>query len=314
MEEHGILHILGLDDLFLQTFIEDLLIQDNQNLNETFKCILDDKEYLTRQLEYYMGYHPDLKCPKTFNEKLQILKFSEREPKYCQMVDKFEAKKYIADKIGEEYTIPTFGVYNCFDEIDFDILPQQFVLKCTHDTGNIVLCENKEKFNFQHAREILEEGLKRNHYWIAREWVYKNIKPRIIAEKYLKDEQDGELRDYKFFCFNGKAEILLIAQGRMNDKKKTTTDFFNMKQEHLDMRSGHANAPIPPHMPKNYSKMKEIAEVLSAEIPHLRVDFYEVNGKIYLGELTFFHQGGLVPIEPYEKDLELGKLIHLETC
>lgn len=311
LDEQNIIHIAGMDEMFLQTLAEDLIAINDSHLNEKFKCILDDKEFLYGQTKYFLSYLPDLEHPKTFNEKLQLLKLSERNPEYSKMVDKYEAKKFIADKVGAEYTIPTLGIYNHFNEIDFDSLPQQFILKCTHDSGSVIVCEDKQRFDFQNAREILEKGLRRNFYWFAREWVYKNIQPRIIAEKYLKDQQDGELRDYKFFCFEGKAKVLLIAQGRMDSASKTTTDFFDENQKHIDMRSGHENAAVPPHMPVHYSKMKEIAEILSADIPHLRVDFYEVNGKIYIGELTFFHQAGFVPIEPYEKDLEMGKLIQL---
>lgn len=311
LEKQGIMHIVGMDDMFLQTLAEDLIAINDSHLNEKFKCILDDKEYLYRQTEYFLGYRPDLEHPKTFNEKLQLLKLSERNPEYSRMVDKYEVKKYIADKVGAEYVIPTLGIYNHFDEIDFDSLPQQFTLKCTHDSGSVIVCKEKRNFDFQKAKEILEKGLKRNFYWFAREWVYKNIQPRIIAEKYLKDQQDGELRDYKFFCFDGKAKVLLIAQGRMDPDSKTTTDFFDENQKHIDMMSGHENAAVPPHMPVHYSKMKEIAEILSADIPHLRVDFYEANRRIYVGELTFFHQAGFVPIVPYEKDLAMGKLIKL---
>lgn len=313
LEQHGIFRMTGMDDLFFQTFIEDLLALNDPELNEKFQCVLDDKQCLDRQFQYYIGYQMDWNNPKTFNEKLQLLKLLERDPIYTKMVDKYEAKKIIADKIGAEYTIPTYGVYEKFDDIDFDKLPDQFVLKCTHDSGSIAVCKDKKIFDYQKARSILENGLKHNHYWFVREWVYKNVKPRIIAENYLEDKQDGELRDYKIFCFHGQVKRLLIAQGRMNGSNETTTDFFNEKLEHINAKSVHENAAVPPHMPKKYAKMKEIAEKLSAGIPHLRVDFYEVDEKIYVGELTFFHQGGLAPIEPYEQDLEMGSFIQLEN-
>ena len=316
LEKNGIQHIINLGYFSVQECIEDLMGINDPLLNEQFRNLLDDKEFLCRKFERMLGCHLNLENPQTFNEKLQWLKLYDRKPEYINLVDKFEVKKYIAAKIGEKYVIPTFGVYENFDEIDFNKLPQQFVLKCTHDSGSVVVCKDKEAFDKDAAKEILETGLKRNFYLMAREWPYKSVPRKIIAEEYLVDESGkvGGLEDYKFFCFSGQAKILLIAQCRMDCEHETTTDFFNEKREHIKMKSEHENATVPPQMPKNYLKMKELAEKISAGIPHIRVDFYEVNGKIYLGELTFFHQGGFVPIEPYEKDLELGSFIQLENC
>ncbi len=312
LKENGIFNIVEMDQIFLQVFLEDLLRKNEPELNNKFKFVLNDADYISTEFEYHMGYRPNLDDPKTFNEKIQWLKLHVRNPEYTRMVDKYEVKNYIAEKVGKEYVIPTLGIYDAFDEIEFDKLPRQFVLKCTHDSGSTVVCKDKNSFDIENARTLLERNLKYNYYWAGREWQYKDVKPRIIAEQYLEDNQDRELRDYKFFCFHGVAKVLLIAQGRMSSESEVTTDFYNEKLEHIEMKSGHPNALVKPHMPENYLEMKEIAEKLSSGIPHVRVDFYEVNGQVYLGEFTFHHQGGMVPLKPYERDLELGSWIHLE--
>ena len=180
--KNGIYNIVEMDDLFLQTFIIDLLQKKDRKLIKQFKCITDNREYINRQFRYYIGYYPDLQNPKTFNEKIQWLKLYDRKSEYTQLVDKYEVKNYIAEKIGEGYIIPTLGLYDSFAEIDFDKLPRQFVLKCTHDSGSVVICKDKKNFDIGNAHRILDRGLSRNYYWGSREWPYKNVKPRIIAE------------------------------------------------------------------------------------------------------------------------------------
>jgi len=259
--------------------------------------------YLTR-----MGKRLNLKNPRTFNEKLQWLKLHNRKPEYTRMVDKYEAKKYVAEKIGEEYIIPTLGVWERFDDIDFDSLPDQFVLKCTHDSGGLVIVKNKSKLDRDAARNVIERCLKKQYYLQNREWPYKNVKPRIIAEKYMVDAISAELRDYKFFAFNGSVELMFIATDRGTD---TRFDFYDSEFQHLSIVNGYPNASKEIGKPANFEKMKLLAGQLSVGIPHLRVDFYEVNGKVYFGELTFFHWSGMVPFEPESWDLKLGELIDL---
>ena len=178
--------------------------------NSFLKCISDEK-YLKLTFKDKMGYPLNLKEPKTFCEKLQWLKLYNRKPEYSDMVDKYEAKKYVAERIGDEYIIPTLGVWDKFEDIDFDNLPNQFVLKCTHDSGGLAICRDKSNFDKEYARKKIKKCLKHNYYWSSREWPYKNIKPRIIAEKYMEDSVTKELRDYKFFCFNGKMKFMFIA-------------------------------------------------------------------------------------------------------
>ncbi len=272
--------------------------------------LFSDKQFLKVIYRKLMGSELNLECPQTFSEKLQWLKLYNRNPLYTRMVDKCEAKKYVADIIGDEYIIPTLAVYNSTAEIDLDALPDRFVLKCTHDSGSVAICKDKKTFKKNEAFAMLERGLKKNYFWENREWPYKNVKPRIIAETYMEDIGTGELRDYKFFCFDGKVKALFIAEDRQGDEE-TKFDFFDADFHHLDIRNGHPNANVPPAKPLSFEKMKEMAEKLSQNIPHLRVDFYEANGKIYFGELTFSHWSGFTPFEPEEWDLTFGQWLKL---
>lgn len=277
--------------------------------------LLPDKMYIS--LYYYMKMHKKMnwKNPQTFNEKLQWLKLYDRKPEYTKMVDKYEAKKYVADRIGEEYIIPTLGVWDKFDDIDFDKLPDQFVLKCTHDSGGLAICRDKNSFDKQAAKKKIDRSLKNNYYWSSREWPYKNVKPRIIAEKYMEDTATAELRDYKIFTFDGVAKALFIATERANETEETKFDFFDVEFNHLPFTNGHPNADICPAKPETFDEMIKLAERLSINIPHLRVDLYEVNGKAYFGELTFSHWGGMMPFEPAEWDKTFGDWIKLpESC
>lgn len=273
--------------------------------------LLPDKLYIS--LYYYMKMHKKMnwKNPQTFNEKLQWLKLHNRRPEYTMMVDKFEAKKYVADRIGEEYIIPTLGVWERFEEIDFDRLPDQFVLKCTHDSGGLVICRDKAKLDKDKARKKIESSLRNNYYYSGREWPYKNVKPRIIAEQYMEDTETAELRDYKIFTFDGVAKALFIATERASEAEETKFDFFDTEFRHLPFTNGHPNADVQPAKPETFDEMLRLAEKLSTNIPHLRVDFYEVNGKAYFGELTFSHWSGMVPFEPAEWDKIFGDWIKL---
>ena len=225
------------------------------------------------------------------------------------MVDKYDAKQYVADIIGEEYIIPTLGIWERAEDIEWDKLPNQFVLKCTHDSGGLVICKDKAKLDITKATRELRKGLKRDYYWRNREWPYKDVKPRIIAEQYMEDEF-GELRDYKFFCFDGKMKAMFIATDRSKESE-TCFDFFDADYNHLDFRNGHPNAKVWPQKPQTYEKMIKLAERLSKGIPCLRVDLYDVNGKIYFGELTFSHWSGLKPFEPRDWDYQFGEWIEL---
>ena len=272
---------------------------------------LSDKACLNLLFFSRFGRKLNWKNPETFNEKLNWLKIYDRKAEYNKLVDKFLVREYISGSIGEEYLIPLLGVWNRFDEIDFDSLPEQFVLKCTHDSGSVIICKDKKIFDYQAARKKIECSLKKNLYWRAREWVYKDLMPKIIAEQYMEDEKTSELRDYKFFCFDGEVKMLFVATERQKKNEEVKFDFFDVDYNRLPFKQGHPNAKVLPEKPQCFDEMKELAAKLSKGIPHVRVDFYEVNGKVYFGELTFFHFCGLVPFEPEEWDFKLGSWIEL---
>ena len=270
---------------------------------------IPDATYLKILYNIRTGKKLDLKNPRSFNEKLQWLKIHNRCPEFTRMVDKYEAKSFVAERLGEEYVIPALGVWERFEDIDFDSLPDQFVLKCTHDSGGLVICRDKSQFDKEAARKKIERSLKQNYYWGSREWPYKDVKPRILAEEYVEDAISQELRDYKLFAFNGDVKVFYITSGRKAGDRRT--DYFDMTFNHLDIQDDDPNAESCPAMPKNFQRMKQIAEELSRGIPHLRVDFYEVNGKIYVGELTFFYLSGFVPFKPEKWNNVFGEWIDL---
>lgn len=273
---------------------------------------LPDKLYL-KMKSYAYNMKIDIDNPKTFNEKLQWLKLYDRKPEYTRMVDKYEAKGYVAERIGEEYIIPTFGVWDKFNDIDFDSLPDQFVLKCTHDSGGLVICKDKSKLDIKSAKEKINRCLKRNYYWSGREWPYKNIKPRIIAEKFLENSNTIGLTDYKIQCFSGMVDSIFVCTERFSDSGAKYY-YFDREWNYLPYCNvNYADSVDLENLrPKCLSKMIEISEKLSVGIPHLRVDLYNVDDKIYFGELTFYTQSGFdKSITPFA-DLEMGKKINIK--
>ena len=272
---------------------------------------MQDSEYLTKRFKAKLGYPLNLENPITFNEKLQWLKLHDRRPEYTTMVDKHAVKKYVAETIGEQYIIPTLGVWERFEDIDFDKLPNQFVLKCTHDSGGLVICKDKSTFDKRKAKKKIKKSLKRNYYYIGREWPYKDVKPRILAEKYMEDNSGGDLKDYKFFCFNGKVRFLYVSEGLSNHQTaRISYVTLDWKQAQF-FREDYSPFEKLPSKPINFEKMIEFAELLSMGIPFLRVDFYEINGCIYFGELTLCTGAGFTKFVPEEWDRKLGELICL---
>ncbi len=276
------------------------------------KRSMPDKLYLRMMYKRIVHRKLNITNPQTFAEKMQWLKLYNRNPQYTIMVDKYEAKKYVSDLIGEQYIIPTIGVWEHFNEIDFDKLPNQFVLKCTHDSHGVVICKDKSKMDRAAAQNKLSVALKTNFYYFGREWPYKNVLPRIIAEQYMEDSETDELRDYKFFCFGGKP---LYCQVISNRSSNETVDFFDMDWQHQDF-TGLA-MPHKPfsklsiHKPINFEKMKELANVLSNGMTFIRVDFYEVNGQVYFGELTFYPASGFGEFHPPKWNKIMGDLVIL---
>lgn len=254
---------------------------------------LKDEDYINMRYETTFNKKLNLENPQTFNEKLQWLKLYDRNPEYIRMVDKYEVKKYVANIIGEEHIIPTLGIYNSFEEIDFQKLPNQFVMKCTHDSGSIIICKDKSKFNMEKAKNKINKALKYNYYYAGREWPYKNVKPRIIIEKYMEDSKLKELVDYKVYAFNGEADYLMACYDRMKGNTKFLyydKDWNLIKKFSYDGIKYGDSIRIP--KPKNIDKMFEFANVLSKGIPFVRIDFYEMDGKLYFGELTFYPNAG----------------------
>ena len=276
-----------------------------------FLRFLPDSCYIRLRFYQRFGKWPNLKNPQTFSEKLQWLKLHDRNPLYTTLVDKYAVKKWVADKIGEEYIIPTLGVWNSFDEIDFNTLPNQFVLKTTHDSGGVVICRDKKILDINAARMKLEKSLKKNYYYEGREWPYKNVKHCILAEKYMLDNKTNELRDYKFFCFNGCVDNVMVCVDRSIGEPKFY--FFNEKWEllRLNKRGKASPADFTLDRPSLINKMFELAGVLSQDIPFVRVDLYNCNEKIYFGEMTFYPQSGFDSNLLPETDRYLGKLINL---
>ena len=273
---------------------------------------IPDKMYL--KIRYWITFHKvlNLKNPQTYNEKLQWMKLYDRNPLYTKLVDKYEVKDYVASVIGSEHLIPTLGVWERFDDIDFSKLPEQFVLKCTHDSGSVLICRDKKSLKLDEAKKHFKKCLRTKEYNGGREWAYKKVKPRIIAEKYMGDESGTGLKDYKFFCFNGKVKALFIATDRGVEGTDVKFDFFDEEFNHLPVKHVHENACNQPQKPDKFDEMKLIAEKLSNGMRHVRVDLYNIEGKIYFGELTFYHHCGFVPFEPNEWDYVFGSWMPLD--
>lgn len=267
--------------------------------------LLPDKLYLS--LVYYKHFKqfPNFRNPETFNEKLQWLKLYDRREEFTTMVDKYAVKQYIAERIGEKHIIPLIGVWDCFEEIDFEKLPNQFVLKCTHDSHGVIICEDKKKLDIKQARDKITSCIKRNFFYYGREWPYKNVKPRIIAEKYM----GSNLSDYKVLCFEGEPRIIEVHQDRGTEKY--TQSFYDVSWEKSFITQGKGAELVP--KPITLDLMLKYSKILSKGIHHIRVDWYEVNGQLYFGELTLFDGSGFVPFDKKEYDVYLGSLINIPT-
>ena len=274
---------------------------------------LSDEEFLKKVFPKYMGYPLDLENPKTFSEKLQWLKVNYRNPIQTVMVDKHEAKNFIAERVGSQYIIPTLAVWDSVEDIDFDALPNQFVLKSTHDSGGIVICKDKSSLDFEAAKAKLSVSLKRDYSKIAREWAYQNVPRRIIAEEYISELGKNDLLDYKMYSFHGEPKLTVVCSNRFS-KIGTRMNFYDINWEPMGIHFGHY-PPLPTEFPKpaTYEEMKRLTAELSKDCPFLRVDFYEIKGRLYIGELTFFPGAGFEKFRPMTKDYELGEWLHLET-
>lgn len=270
-----------------------------------------DKIYLSILFRYRLKRKLDFKNPKTYNEKLQWMKIYDKNPLYSKLADKYEVRKYIANKIGEEYLIPLIGVWNSFDEIDFDKMPNEFILKCTHDSGSVIICTDKNSFDKKKARKKFNHWMKRNYYINTREWPYKDIEPKIIAEKLIGEKGKAPI-DYKFYCFNGVVDCVMLCL----DRESGNTNFCYLSR-------GWKKLPYAKdefdtckdkiiYKPKSIDKMFELAEKLCKPFKSVRIDMYFEDDKIYFGEITFFNQSGFDADLASDIDEKWGNMINLK--
>lgn len=274
--------------------------------------LFSDKKFLKMKFRLEMGHNLDLDNPKTFNEKLQWLKLYNRKPEYTTMVDKHAVKEYVANIIGKEHIIPTLGVWNSIDEIDWDTLPNQFVIKTTHGGGGggVVICKDKTNFDKKKAKKTIQKSLDGDIYWNYREWPYKDVPKRIIAEQFMSNN-GKDLEDYKIHCFNGEPKFILVCSNRYGNGAMID-DFYTPEWELMDVRRpGHPKSEKASKAPEQLNQMLELSRTLSKDIPFLRTDFYIINNKIYFGELTFFPASGMSKFEPEEWDYTFGNYLKL---
>lgn len=273
---------------------------------------MSDIDFLKMAYSAYFGEELNLENPRRFNEKIQWLKLYDRNPDYTLMVDKFLVRDYVAQLIGEEYLIPLLGVWESVKDIKFDELPNRFVLKCNHNSGSgMYICKNKKNININSVRRELNRGLKEDYYLLGREWPYKNVVRKVVCEQFMENEDGSELADYKIHCFNGVPKFILVCRDRFSETG-LTEDFFDTDWKHLDIAREHSpNSKKSILKPQNLNKMLELARKLSTNIPFLRTDFYEINGKIYFGELTFFPASGFAKFVPDIWDYKIGEYLIL---
>lgn len=282
-------------------------------LRRCASLIKSDELYLRMLYFLCMKKRLNLNPPITFNEKMQWLKLYDRHDEYANMVDKAEVKKNIAELIGEEYIIPTLGVWNHFDEIDFDLLPSQFVMKCTHDSASTVICKDKNKLDFSTVRRKINRALNCDISITTREYPYKKVKPRIIVEKYMKDElQTDELLDYKFMVFNGVVRCVFVCSNR-NHSKGLCVDFYDLEWNHLPFRRHYPNSLFSIKRPSQLEKMISLSKQLASklDVPFVRIDFYQIDEQPYFGEITFYPGSGMEEFTPEEWDYRLGEWLKL---
>ena len=290
-----------------------LLTDSNERMNflnyRGFARFISDERLIRKKFKKAFGRELNLENPQTFNEKIQWLKLYDHRPEYPLMVDKYEVKKIVSDKIGSDYVIPLIGVYNNFDEIDFDKLPDKFVLKCTHNSGGLTICRDKSKLDIPAVRESMSRALLQNYYWNEREWAYKDITPRIIAEEYVQDGERINLPVYKILTFNGEPKVIQAIQDDKTDYE--TIDYFDTDWNKLPFRQNFPNSKTPYSKPEKLDLMLELTAKLSADIPLVRIDWYTVGDKIRFSEFTFYSDAGFAPFDPPEWDYTLGSWVEL---
>ena len=268
------------------------------------------KLHIRKQFVKRFGFRPNFDKPKTFNEKMQWLKLHYRNRLMVVGADKLAARRYVKSRAGPDILTKLYGVYSRSEQIDFDHLPSSFVLKTNNSSGTNIICKNKEDLDITDTKEKLEEWLniKKGHYHYSYEWAYKNIKPKILCEEFLEEKKYNDLRDYRFMCFHGRAELIYVSSNRQVDLRM---DFFDLEWNHLPIKKGRENSDVPIDPPQNLEYMIDIAEKLAKPFPFVRVDFFEIGDRVVFGELTFYPSSGLQPILPIEWDYKLGSMLKL---
>lgn len=272
---------------------------------------MSDEQYLKILYLTQMGKKLNLESPKTFNEKIQWLKLYYRDSKYTDYVDKYKVRGYIEEKLGQEYLIPLLGVYEKVEDINWNELPNQFVLKCTHGSHCNIICKDKSSLDIEKAKNKLNKWMNKSWYWFGREWPYKDVERKIVCEAFMVDEQFNDLPDYKFMCFNGEPKLILVCRNR-TEESSGNYDFYDIDWNLTDIKRPKQPSSIEPiKKPEGFEMMLEFAKKLAEGFPFSRIDFYEVNGKVYFGEITFFPASGLGEFEPEKYDEILGEWIVL---
>ncbi len=298
------------------SLIRDLITDPGTRLyflaSHGFYHSVSDEKYLRRLWKYKMDYELNLDDPRTFCEKMQWLKIHDHNPRYTKLADKYEVKQIVSDIIGPEHVIPLLGVWDSFDDIDFDSLPDQFVLKATHDSGGFVVCRDKSTFDIAAARKKMNKSLKRNFYWGGREWQYKDIPPRIIAEKYIDSLGKRDSVEYKVTCMNGEVKFTTVCTGIAHAAfSDRTNDSYDRELNHMPWYAFYKNSEKPIVLPDQIHEIMKYAEILAKDIPYVRVDFYLVDGTVYFGEMTFYTWDGFLVFDPPEWDLKLGDMLEI---
>lgn len=272
---------------------------------------LPDKLYIS--IRYYLTFKRRMhwRKPETYTEKVQWMKVNVRDDAMTMLVDKYAVRNYIKEQIGAQYLIPLLGVWDSYDEIDFDKLPKQFVLKCNHDSGSVLIVKDKSAFDRRKGKAHFQYYLNRSQFYGGREWPYKNVPRKIVAEQYMLDESGTGLNDYKFFCFSGEPKFLFVATERMTEGEDVKFDFFDLNFKHLPFKNGHEWNKQAINKPENFDLMVSIARKLAGKWPQVRIDLYNINGRIYFGEITFSHHCGFEKFTPDEWDFKIGELVKL---
>jgi len=276
-------------------------------VKRTIKKCMPDKAFVKMMYKLTTNEKLDLKNPVTFNEKISWLKLYDKNPLYTKLADKYEVRKYVADIIGEQHLIPLIGVWDTFDEIDFESFPDRFVLKCTHDSASVIICKDKKEFDFASAKASITNALKWNYFYEGREWPYKNIVPRVIAEHYIEDS-NKQLWDYKFFCFNGEVKLIQVDCDRFTGHKR---NLYTLDWTMLPVEYNYPNTPYEIAKPSNLESMMEIASKLSHNLRFVRMDLYSKDEEILFGEFTFYPDGGRCRFTPNNLNFEMGAWLEI---